>query len=131
MLKKIAIASVAVLALAGCASTKSADPAPAPAPAADSYVSPEDVFLADVHSMNDPYIESTTDSNLLDIGTATCTALDEGNTIDEIVTYLIQSGTFSTAEQAKAAGMIIAAAGLDLCPEYASDVQAYANSLSS
>jgi PBP1b-binding outer membrane lipoprotein LpoB len=134
MIKKIAIASIAVLALAGCASTADkATPTSAPAvttapPATDSYASPEDTFLADVHGMNDPYIESTTDSNLLDIGNATCTALDGGNTISDIVTYLADNGTFTTTAQANAGGMIIAAAVVDLCPEYTSQVQSFINS---
>jgi len=137
MIKKIAIISIAVLAVAGCASTtKSADPAPvvtvtkkvsAPVepPATDSYASPENTFLTDVHNMNDPYIEDTTDSNLLDIGNATCAALDEGNTIEDIITYLANSGTFSTDAQANSGGMIIAAAVLDLCPAYTAQLQAY------
>lgn len=133
MFKKIALTSVVVLALAGCAATTdTATPAPAPAPAVTTapapVASPEETFLADVHGMNDPYIESTTDSDLLDIGNATCTALDDGNTIADIVTYLTTNGTFSSTGQARAGGMIIAAAAMDLCPEYAADVAAYANS---
>lgn len=132
MFKKIAIASLAVLVLAGCASNnKTADPAPvvtvteqAP-PATDSYTSPEDTFLTDLHDMGNVYIEGTTDSNLLDIGHSTCDALDGGNTIDDIITYLATNGTFDTTDQAEAGGMIIAAAVVDLCPEYTSQVQAY------
>ena len=131
MFKKTAIALVAVLALAGCASTADT-PNPSPAPAVTTapapVASPEETFLADVHSMNDSYIEATTDSDLLDIGNATCTALNDGNTIADIVDYLTTNGTFSSTGQARAGGMIIAAAAMDLCPEYAADVAAYVNS---
>jgi len=133
MFKKIAIASVAVLALAGCASTADkATPSPAPAPVVTAppapVASPEETFLADVHGMNNSYIENTTDSDLLDIGTATCAALDDGNTVEDIITYLANNNTFDTTDQAEAGGMIIAAAVVDLCPEYTSQVQAYVNS---
>jgi len=133
MIKKIAIASVAVLVLAGCASSnKAEEPAPAPAPAVttappvtDSYTSPEDTFLADAHEMNNAYVEATSDSDLLDIGNATCSALSGGNTVDDIVVYLVEEGTFANADQAEAGGMLIAAAVVDLCPEYTSQLQAY------
>lgn len=136
-MKKIAIAAGSILllaSLAACGSsstdTTSTDTntvavAPDPTPA---YVSPEDTFLADVHGMNNYYIENTTDSNLLDIGTSTCSALADGNTIEDIITYLATSGTFDNTDQAEAGGMIIAAAVMDLCPEYSSEVQAYINS---
>jgi hypothetical protein len=131
--KKIAIASLAVLALAGCASNnKAEDPVPvvtvteqAPPPATDTYLSPEDTFLTDLHDMGNSYIDTTSDADLLDIGNTVCSALDEGNTIEDLVTYLYTSGTFDTTEQAEAGGMIIAAAVVDLCPEYTSQVQAY------
>ena len=117
MIKKIAIASIAVLALAGCASTKSADPVPvvtvteqASPPVTDTYASAEDTYLADAHAMDNSYIEATTDSDLLDIGNATCAALNEGNTITDILTYLVEEGTFTNGNQAEAGGILIAAA---------------------
>jgi PBP1b-binding outer membrane lipoprotein LpoB len=136
MIKKIAIASIAVLALAGCASTKSADPVPvvtvteqAPAPVdppvTDTYASAEDTYLADAHAMDNSYIEATTDSDLLDIGNATCAALNEGNTITDILTYLVEEGTFTNGNQAEAGGILIAAAVVDLCPEYTSELEAF------
>ena len=135
MIKKIAIASVAVLTLAGCASNnKAEDPAPvvtvteqAPIyvdpPVTDSYVSVDDEYLYALHDMEDSYIENTPDSDLLDIGNATCEALDSGVTISELVFSLASSDTFETAEQAQAGGIIIAAAASILCPQHASQVQ--------
>lgn len=138
-MKKLAITVGSVLLLAslaacGASSTNTAptdttsvavvpDPVPAPEP-----ISPEDTYLADVHDMGNVYIESTSDSDLLDIGTATCSALADGNTIEDIITYLATSGTFDSTDQAEAGGMLIAAAVVDLCPEYTSQVQAYINS---
>ena len=137
MIKKIAIASIAVLALAGCASNNKAEepapvvtvteqaPAPVDPPATDTYLSPEDTFLTDLHDMGNIYIDSTSDADLLEIGNTVCSALDEGNTIEDLITYLSTSGTFDNTDQAEAGGMIIAAAVVDLCPEYTSQVQAY------
>lgn len=135
-MKKIAIAAGSALllaSLAACGSsstdntatdtsggTVAVDPTPTRYP-----VTPESSFLIDVHGMNNSYIEATTDSDLLTIGTTTCSALDDGNTIDDIITYLATSGTFDNADQAEAGGMIIAAAVADLCPEYLDQLTAY------
>jgi len=137
-MKKIAITVGSILlfaSLAACGSsntdTATTEPAPvvtvteqAP-PATDTYASPEDTFLTDLHDMSNPYIDTTSDEDLLDIGNTVCSALDEGNTVEDLVTYLSTSGTFDTTEQAEAGGMIIAAAVVDLCPEYTSQVQAF------
>lgn len=137
MIKKIAIVSIAVLALAGCASNNKAEepapvvtvteqvPAPVEPPVTDTYLTPEDTFLTDLHDMSNVYIDATSDADLLDIGNATCAALDEGNSIMDILTYLVESGTLETTDQAEAGGMIIAAAVVDLCPEYTSELEAF------
>lgn len=98
-------------------------PDPEPAPIPEPVYSSEDEYLYALHSMNDPYIESTTDADLVEIGNTICSALDEGNSIMDLVTYLATNGTFENTEQAEAAGMIIAASATTLCSEYTSDVQ--------
>jgi hypothetical protein len=137
-MKKIAITVGSLLlfaSLAACGSsntdTATIEPAPvvtvteqAP-PADDTYLSSEDKYLADLHDMGNIYIDSTSDADLLEIGNTVCSALDEGNTIEDLITYLSASDTFDNTDQAEAGGMIIAAAVVDLCPEYTSQVQAY------
>ena len=127
MKNKIGIASVVfalAIALTGCSSTAAtSDPgitkqAPAPAP----VVTPEESYLVAVHSQYNVYIESSTDSALLDIGRQVCTTLDSGYTISEVITYLAVNGESDDQDFYAMEGIVIGAAVYNLCPEYMNQV---------
>jgi hypothetical protein len=127
--------SVALLAgLAGCGSSNnSATDSVAPAPV-DTYVAPvvtpHDQFLSDVNSLGDPIISNTSDADLWSMATATCSALDEGNSISSLMNYLISSGTM-TSDNAQTIGEIIGASVKDVCPSHIQEVQDFINQNSS
>ena len=118
---------VALLAiLTGCGSNNTASQ---PAPA-DTYVAPvvtpQDQFLSDVNSLNDPLIASTSDSDLWSMATATCDALDQGNTVSSLINYLATSGTM-TSDNARTIGEIIGASVKDVCPAHTQQLQDFIN----
>ena len=126
-MKKIIIAAAAsivlVIGLASCGSSNTNNsgsdiPAPAPAP----VVTPHDQFLSDINSLGDSIIANTSDADLWSMATATCDALDKGNSVSSLVTYLINSGTM-TNDNAQSIGEVIGAAVKDVCPSHTSELQ--------
>jgi len=127
--------SVALLAgLAGCGSSNnSATDSVAPAPV-DTYVAPvvtpHDQFLSDINSLGDPIISNTSDADLWSMATATCSALDKGNSVSSLITYLINSGTM-TSDNAQTIGEVIGVSVKDVCPSHIQELQDFINQNSS
>ena len=137
-MKKTLIAVVSIIAgvtlLTACGSssdTSSSGSTPAPV---DTYVAPvvtpHDQFLSDINSLGDPIISNTSDADLWSMATATCSALDKGNSISSLMNYLISSGTM-TSDNAQTVGEVIGASVKDVCPSHTSELQDFINSNSS
>jgi hypothetical protein len=127
-MKKIAIAAGSALLLASLAAcgtnttpTDTNTVAVAPAPV-DTYVppTPDEQFIYDLRNVGDSNIDGQSDSSLLELGHNICSALDEGNTVTDLINYLVNSGSITGIE--RTAGTLIAASVTDLCPEYTGQV---------
>jgi hypothetical protein len=103
------------------------EPTYEPAPAPEPGISDEDQYLSALHDMSDPYIDTTSDADLLEIGSTICDALDAGYTVEDIIFELSTNGTFESEDQAYAGGIIVAASATILCSEYASQVDDFIN----
>ena len=82
------------------------------------FTNAEDEFLSDVHGVNNSVIESNNDETIVETGHVICDALDEGNTVDDVVTYLSNTGDYSTDNQVEFAAAMITGSVINLCPEY-------------
>jgi hypothetical protein len=133
MKKIIIVAAAAILlgiGLASCGSSNTNNDATSvstPAPI-DTYVppTPKEQFLSDINSLNDPIIAQTADSDLWSLATSTCDALNQGNSVTDLITYLANSGAM-TNNNATSIGEIIGAAVKDVCPSHMQEVQDYIN----
>jgi hypothetical protein len=121
MKKTIAIAGIALL-LIGVTGCSSATTDSGLSKQTQDYVvpvtTPTDDFLSEVHMYGDAYIESTADSDLVSMATATCDALDAGNTVTDVITYLAYNQTETDQAFYVAEGEIIGAAVRNICPQY-------------
>jgi hypothetical protein len=132
-MKKIIVASCIAIASVGLVACSSdATPAPtvtvtqqAPAPTQDdpeppsTAMSDEDLYLLGLRSMGNRIIDSSSDSELLEVGYSVCDVLDAGYTVDEVIAYLAtemakDGGASDT--YVEAVGYIIGAAETVLCP---------------
>lgn len=127
ILTAIILAGTLAMILTGCASQSSqANPAQTITEfATPDFQSQEEQYIAHIRSLGNMYIDNNTDQALIDIGGQVCTTLDSGYSVDEMVTALINSGTFSTTEQYEFAGIIVGAGVKYFCPEYITEVEAY------
>ena len=109
-------------------SSSAPDTAVTTAPPVDTYVppTPKEQFLSDINSLNDPIIAQTSDSELWSLATNTCSALDQGNSVTNLINYLANSGAM-TNDNAKSIGEIIGASVKDVCPSHLSELQDYIN----
>lgn len=82
-------------------------------------LSTDDQYLAVLHSFGNYVIESNTDADLIAVGKQVCTALDAGNTVQDLQLALIggSDGTESDAYW-EFAGAVIGAGVAAYCPEY-------------
>lgn len=110
------------LLLTGCASGSSyTRPAPE-----DTYVAPEpepvytdeDYFVAEIRYSGNSYAANPSDSDLIDVGRQTCSLLDDGYTVMEIATYLVENGDSNDPEFYEFEGIVVGSAVRNLCPEY-------------
>jgi len=132
-MKKISMAAAAAVLLFGLAACGSSNTNNAtsdtPAPV-DTYVAPvvtpHDQFLSDINSLGDPIISNTSDADLWSMATATCSALDKGNSVSSLMNYLISSGTM-TSDNAKSIGEVIGASVKDVCPSHTQELQDFIN----
>jgi len=132
MIKNIGAAvavAIAAVVLVGCGGGTAAptvtvtqgqtSPTTLPAP----VESPEDQYINALRSMNNKYIASASDADLIDVGYSVCEAFDSGITVDELSSALVQEfsgqGITDTSFY-EAIGMIIGASALVLCPQYSS-----------
>ena len=100
--------------------------------AEDTYtpevVTPEERYIEQLHSFNDPLVEQNTDTELLDLGQSVCSVYDDGYSTSDIVDEIVNGSGLSTDEEFTFAGEIIGSAVKYLCPEYMSDLQSYTSS---
>lgn len=113
------------LLLVGCSS---ADTEATPQEVETVYVTPEpafddtpiirdeDEFLYDVRSTGSAIIARQSDSELIDMGYTVCDALDQGYTVSDVVEVLAYN--LPSTSEAEAYSALIAAALVNLCPQY-------------
>jgi hypothetical protein len=87
----------------------------------------EDDYLSRLATAGNSIADSTSDSDLIDLGYQNCELLDDGYTVTEIVEYMTTSGKFSTNEEYSFIGAIIGASVFALCPEYEGQVNDFLN----
>lgn len=76
----------------------------------------EEAFLDAVNTNGNWVIQTTPDSEILDLGWTICETLDTGVSATEVIEVLID--TASTTDDAEAFATIMAGAVVHLCPEY-------------
>jgi hypothetical protein len=133
--KKLGIIGAVLLAIvfysigSNSSDNKSADPKPS---VEDTYtpepLTDEELYLQNLHSMNDPLVEQNTDADLVELGNTVCGVYDQGYSTSDIVDELVYSSGLSTDDEFTFAGEIIGSAVKYLCPQYMSDLQGYTNS---
>ena len=120
MQKYLAGLGVTALLLTGCGSAASS-PTPTvtvtETQSAAPVMSDDEVYIAGLRSLNDPFINNATDAQLIEIGHQTCDILDEGYTVVGLALFLVEQGDFTSAQYGSI-GSIIGAAVLVMCPEY-------------
>ena len=91
----------------------------------EPYVAPQDTdtnpsdeygYIAGIHSVGNPVLETGTRSELLEMGYNVCNALDSGETVRSIATMIQE--TQDTQNGREGGYAVIAAAVVYLCPEY-------------
>lgn len=97
-------------------SSTQVDPAPAPVYTAEDY------FLTEVRSTGNSYVDNNSDADLLKVGHQTCDVLDQGYTVTDVATYLVQNSDSSDSSFFEFEGIVIGAAVRNLCPEYESQI---------
>jgi hypothetical protein len=128
------IGAVVLILVAYLAGSGSSDKTPVEsAPTAeDTYtpevVTPEERYIENLHSLNDPLVEQNTDADLLELGQSVCEIYDNGYSTYDIIDELVYNSGLSTDAEFTFAGEIIGSAVKYLCPEYMSDLQGYTNS---
>lgn len=90
-------------------------------PPAPTY-SDEDYFLAEVRSSGNAYVANADDASLISIGKQTCGLLDDGYTVLEIATYLVENGTSNDSEFYEFEGIVMGAGIRNFCPEYSGQI---------
>lgn len=120
MMKKIIVAAIAAIALAGCASntpaptvTVTATPevtTPAPAPTLE----PEDAFILALEEEYGP-LTTRQEKQLIDIAYDVCVSFDTIGVNQTLRLYLTQ---VTTRQEAKMLGYLIGAGTAAFCPEY-------------
>lgn len=129
----IVAALFALTFVLGACSTNSGTPQPTVTVTqepTDTYEPPtvysdEEEFIYDMRSVDNWIINENTDAALIELGWGVCDVLDTGYTVEDIVYELVGSGTVATDAEIEFAGTLIAAAILDLCPEYSWQVDSY------
>lgn len=125
----VALSAVALFGLGACATEASPAPtvtvtAKPPAPPAPE-LSAEDLYVANLRSQGNYYVDNNTDTDLINLGYTLCGELDSGYTVMEVIDSLIASGNFNGDPEAiEFSGLVIGAAVRDLCPEYAYQIEA-------
>lgn len=132
--RTIAIAAAiafSILSLSACSSSSSE-----PNPPADNFYSeppvpeipattPEEDFITTLRSFDNYIIAVTDDYELIKLGNQTCSILDMGYTIQDIMNELVYNSSLSTEEDFEFAGLIVGAGVRHFCPEYITEVEAF------
>lgn len=119
-----AVALATALVLTGCSTTPTYAPSQTEAPAAPQLTD-EDLYLQTLHSTGNSYVNNGTDAQLVQLGHTVCQALDEGNSVTDIVTYLVLNSNNDDPEFARFEGQVIGAAVGAFCPEYSGQISGY------
>lgn len=107
---------LAVTALTAC--TKNVDDEP-------QSMSSDDIYLSVVRDMYPDESAEFTDSELLELGNAVCSDLDNGSTFYDIaLIFLSQDEPWPTI-----GGGVTGAAVASFCPEYTDEMEAFTDSL--
>lgn len=118
-----ALSSLVVLVLAGCSTSNS--PAPTVTvteSSAPNYGTPEDAFINSLRTSGNVYLENIGRASALKVAHETCSLLDQGYTLIDILQALVDSGQFTTSDQQQAVGFLIGAGIQAFCPEYSYQV---------
>lgn len=117
-----------ILALTGCSSPSAGPDYSQPAPTQDyvapvaPVVTPEESYLIGVRAYSNVYIQNASDIQLLEVGESVCSALDAGNSVTDVITYLAFNSGNEDDAYYEMAGLVIGAAVYNLCPEYISQI---------
>jgi PBP1b-binding outer membrane lipoprotein LpoB len=121
--------ALSALFLAGCSNTSSA-----PVETQTVYVEPsqpavpeltvEEQYILHINSFDNYYISTTSDADLVSLGKQTCTVLDSGYTIEELVNDFATSSSFTEDAQFEFIGLVIGSGIKFFCPEYMTEAQA-------
>lgn len=129
-LKKIIVAALAVVSLAGCATSTPVtvdDSKNAVQTAPNTVVNPDDKYLAALHAQDNLILRSAPDADLVVLGRKVCEVLDSGVSVETLATNLV-SGLQSRgadAETYRAAGAIVGAAIPAYCPSHEAELQRF------
>jgi len=130
-MKKIALAILAIVALAGCSTSTPAAtvtvtqqaPAVTQAPQAPSL---DDQVIISLRSQGNSYINNISDAQLLDLTSQVCPILDSGMTVRSLLSSLVRDAINSgitDPEALNGMGLIVGVAVAAYCPQYTSQVQ--------
>jgi len=129
-LKALALALVAAFALTACGSSNTAQPTVTvtetqsdTSGSSNTDTGIDGVYLATLHDLGNQYIDSSSDTLLIQIGHQVCDALDQGVTVYDLIAALANSGNFTTSASQEAVGYIIGVSVAAYCPQYTSQVQ--------
>ena len=84
----------------------------------------QEFYLEALHATGNSYVDNGSDRQLVELGHTVCQALDEGNSVEEIIYYLAANSSNDDPEFARFEGQVIGAAVGALCPEYSGQVAA-------
>lgn len=133
--KKVAAVSAAFVSLAlllSACGSESSEPKPTVTVTEEATQEPapvltdEQSYINNLRSYNNFYIQSNTDTDLINLGYTLCESLDNGYTVLDIVTEL-SYGSFGQQnagdeDAIQFAGLTIGAAVASFCPEYSYQV---------
>lgn len=80
-------------------------------------------YINDLRSNDNTVIESTSDAELVKLGTLTCDSFNADMTGDQVVQTIANTGYYDTDEKIEFLGLVITTAIERLCPEYIEGVK--------
>jgi PBP1b-binding outer membrane lipoprotein LpoB len=118
-----ATALALTLVLTGCSTTSAgpdySQPAPEYVAPPVPEVTPQESYLIGVKAEYNKYIASAPDIQLLEVGNTVCETLDAGVSIEQLAVYLVANSGNEDDAYYEMMGIVIGAAVMNLCPEYA------------
>ena len=102
----------------------------APTPDAEPYepeLTLEDLYLLNVRTWGNPLIDSASDSELLDLGYTICEVFDTGNSLEDVLEFLIYDAGYNSSDEQEMIGLTIGAAVTSLCEQHYDMVNNFVN----